>query len=66
MKMEMYIILHGLPGSGKGTQSDNICEKLGIILISIGDLIRDEIKNGTEVGNTVKKSINQIIEDNLL
>ena len=51
----MYIILHGPPSSGKATQSDHICEKLGIIAISTGDLIRDEIKNGTELGNTVKE-----------
>ena len=55
----MYIILHGPPGAGKGTQSNNICEKLGIILISTGDLIRAEIKNGTELGNTVKEYSSQ-------
>lgn len=50
----MDIILHGPPGAGKGTQSENICEKLGIVAISTGDLIRTEIKNGTELGKTVK------------
>jgi adenylate kinase len=55
----MDIILHGPPGAGKGTQSDNICEKLGIVAISTGDLIRAEIKNGTELGNTVKEYSSQ-------
>ena len=51
----MDIILHGPPGAGKGTQSDNICEKLNIVAISTGDLIRAEIKAGTELGQTVKE-----------
>jgi adenylate kinase len=51
----MDIILHGPPGAGKGTQSDNICEKLNIVAISTGDLIRAEIKAGTELGNKVKE-----------
>ena len=55
----MDIILHGPPGAGKGTQSDNICEKLGIVAISTGDLIRAEIKNKTELGNTVKQYSSQ-------
>ena len=55
----MDVILHGPPGAGKGTQSDNICEKLGIVAISTGDLIRAEIKNGTELGNTVKEYSSQ-------
>ena len=55
----MDVILHGPPGAGKGTQSNNICEKLGIVAISTGDLIRAEIKNGTELGNTVKEYSSQ-------
>ena len=38
----------GAPGSGKGTQSERIVEKYGINHISTGDVLRAEIKNGTE------------------
>lgn len=50
----MDIILHGPPGAGKGTQSDNICTQLNIVAISTGDLIRAEIKGGTDLGNQIK------------
>ncbi len=50
----MDIVFHGKPGSGKGTQSDNICEKLNVIAISTGDLIRAEIKGNTEMGQQIK------------
>lgn len=46
----MNIILLGPPGSGKGTQSERICEKYGIGHISTGDVIRYHIKNQTEFG----------------
>lgn len=50
----MDIVFHGKPGSGKGTQSDNICEQLGIQPVSTGDLIRAEIKGNTEMGQQIK------------
>ena len=50
----MDIILHGPPGAGKETQSKNICEQLGIVAISTGDLIRTEIKGSTDLGNQIK------------
>jgi len=46
----MKLILLGAPGSGKGTQAENICDKLGIPAISTGNIIREAIKNGTEAG----------------
>lgn len=49
------LILFGPPGSGKGTQAANIKEKYNIHHISTGDLIRKEIKEGTALGNEVKK-----------
>ena len=48
----MNIILHGKPGCGKGTQSDNLCEKLNIVAISTGDLFRALDKN-SELGQEV-------------
>jgi len=50
----MDIVFHGKPGSGKGTQSDNICKQLGVVAVSTGDLIRAEIKGNTEMGQQIK------------
>ena len=56
------------PGSGKGTQSERIVEKYGINHISTGDVLRAEIKNGTELGKTAKGYIDQgqLIPDELM
>lgn len=53
----MNIILLGPPGSGKGTQGENLERKLGIDRISTGDLLREEVAKGTPVGNKVKALI---------
>lgn len=50
----MNIILFGAPGSGKGTQSTLLVERLGFKQISTGDLFRAAIKNGTELGLKAK------------
>src|ERR1044072_4076382 len=44
------IILFGPPGAGKGTQSQNLISKYGLIHLSTGDLLRSEIAQGTELG----------------
>ena len=46
-------ILLGPPGAGKGTQAVKIVEKYGIPHISTGDIFRENIKNGTELGKKV-------------
>lgn len=43
------IVIFGAPGAGKGTQSDKMIEKYGLGHISTGDVLRNEIKNGTEL-----------------
>ena len=63
----LNIVIFGAPGSGKGTQSERIVEKYGINHISTGDVLRAEIKNGTELGKTAKGYIDQgqLIPDEL-
>ena len=55
----LNIVIFGAPGSGKGTQSERIVEKFGINHISTGDVLRAEIKKGTELGKTAKGYIDQ-------
>ncbi len=46
----MKLLIFGAPGAGKGTQAKLICEKLNIEHISTGDLMRAEVREGTELG----------------
>ena len=50
----MNIVLFGPPGSGKGTQSEKVIEKYGLIHISTGDLLREEVAAQTELGKQAK------------
>lgn len=62
------IVIFGAPGSGKGTQSDLIIKKYNLNHISTGDVLRNEIKNGTPLGRTAKAYIDkgQLIPDDLM
>jgi adenylate kinase len=51
----LNIVLFGPPGSGKGTQSEKIIEKYGLIHISTGDLLRGEVAAQTELGKQAKE-----------
>lgn len=53
------IVLFGPPGAGKGTQSDKIKEKYALVHLSTGDLLRSEIKEGTELGLKAKALMDQ-------
>jgi adenylate kinase len=50
----LNIVLFGPPGAGKGTQSQKLIEKYGLIHLSTGDLLRSEITQGTELGLKAK------------
>ena len=50
----MNIIIFGAPGAGKGTQSQFIAKKYNLYQISTGDLLRNEIKNKTEIGKEIE------------
>lgn len=50
----MNLILLGAPGAGKGTQAELLMQKLAIPSISTGNMLREAMKNGTEVGKKAK------------
>ena len=50
----MNLILLGAPGAGKGTQAEVICDHLNIPAISTGNILREALKNGTELGLQAK------------
>ena len=62
------IVIFGAPGSGKGTQSDMLIEHYGLGHISTGDVLRNEIKKGTELGKTAQSYIDggNLIPDELM
>lgn len=51
----LKVMISGAPASGKGTQSQMIVQKYGLVHISTGDLLRAEVSSGTEIGNKAKE-----------
>ena len=64
----MNLILLGPPGAGKGTQAVNIVDKYHIPHISTGDIFRENIKNGTELGKKAQEYMNrgELVPDELV
>lgn len=53
----MRIILIGPPGAGKGTQSLTLCENLGIPHVSTGEMLREEVREGSVLGQRVEQHL---------
>ena len=64
----MRLLLIGPPGGGKGTQAKLLIEKFSIPQISTGDMLREHIKNNSELGKEAKKYMNQgkLVPDQLI
>jgi len=62
------IILFGPPGAGKGTQADKIVKNFNLYKISTGDLLREEIKNNTALGEKIKSKIDRglLVSDDII
>jgi len=57
--MAKGIVLFGAPGSGKGTLADKIKKILPVVHVSTGDLLRENVRGGTEVGKKAKEFMDQ-------
>ena len=64
----MKLILLGAPGAGKGTQAEIICQKKNIPTISTGNILREALKSGTEMGLKAKSYMEsgQLVPDEIL
>lgn len=64
----LNIVIFGAPGSGKGTQSENLIKEYNLAHISTGDVLRNEIKNSTELGKLAEGYISkgQLVPDDVV
>lgn len=62
------VVLLGPPGAGKGTQAKQIIDELGLAHLSTGDILRDEVARGTDLGKTAKEFMNRgdLVPDKLI
>ena len=55
----MNVVIFGPPGAGKGTQAQNIVKKFSLYQVSTGDLLRNEIKNKSDIGKEIEEIISK-------
>jgi adenylate kinase len=62
------VVLLGPPGAGKGTQAKQIVTKYGLVHLSTGDILRDEVARETDLGMTAKEFMNRgdLVPDQLI
>ncbi len=66
--MRRIIVLLGPPGAGKGTQAKFIASKKELVHLSTGDILRDEVTKGTQLGKAAKEYMNKgdLVPDSLI
>eukprot|EP01066_Platyproteum_vivax_P013986 Platyproteum_vivax@DN6295_c0_g1_i1.p1 len=67
-KPERRIVLLGAPGCGKGTQAVNIRRDFGICHISTGDMLRDQVESGSDLGKQAKAEMDagRLVQDDIV
>jgi adenylate kinase len=65
---ELNLILLGPPGAGKGTQAERLREDFGIPHISTGDILREQVAEGTELGRQAKRymDVGELVPDEVI
>ncbi len=68
MEKMLNLVLFGPPGAGKGTQSENLINKYGLVHLSTGDILRTEIARGTDLGNKAKAIMDrgELVSDDIV